>query len=362
MSKTDSEKQAHYRTGHVVSHAHWDREWRYPMWETRMMLIDFFDELIEVLESGTYSGFLLDGQVVPVLDYLEMRPEMSDRVKALVKSGKLEIGPWMILPDQYPIDGESMIRNLLCGIRKADELGGAFKVGYTSFGWGQTAQLPQIYSGFGIDIAMIGKRVSKERAPHSEFMWQSPDGSRLLSTRFGGWGRQNFYFKIHLTSLFGTDYEGKGWFYDWSKGGVAYHRADSNQMEQDHFRLDSPKNWYPELIKPELIDDVWKTTDESVLHYDRLMMNGCDYSAAQKLFPEMLNVLNSKDKKSGRKWVAATMSEFVTLMRQKIDCAALPVVNGELRDGPASAMTGNALTTSVAAGPYKIITIEVEIN
>ena len=63
------------RTAHVVSHIHWDREWRYPMWETRLMLVDFMDELVEVLETGRYPGFLLDGQVSPVLDYLEARPE-----------------------------------------------------------------------------------------------------------------------------------------------------------------------------------------------------------------------------------------------------------------------------------------------
>ncbi|UCD30526.1 MAG: hypothetical protein JSV03_08680, partial [Planctomycetota bacterium] len=59
------------RIAHIISHTHWDREWRYPIWETRLLLIDFMNELIEVLESGKYPGFLLDGQVAPVLDYLE---------------------------------------------------------------------------------------------------------------------------------------------------------------------------------------------------------------------------------------------------------------------------------------------------
>jgi mannosylglycerate hydrolase len=310
-----------------------------------MMLIDFFDEMIELLDSGAYPGFLLDGQVAPVLDYLEIKPEMTDKVKSLISSGKLQVGPWMILPDQYPIDGESMVRNLLLGIRKSQELGGVFKVGYTSFGWGQTAQLPQIYAGFGIDVAMIGKRVNKERAPKCEFIWQGPDGSSLLSTRFGGWGRQNFYFIIHLSSLFGTHYEGPGWFYDWAKGGIAYHRADTCQMEQDHFRLDAPECWHPETITPELMEQVWKTTDESVMTDDRLMMNGCDYTACQKFFPEMVKTLNKLDEKNGRKWLSVTMPQYVELMRQKIDRSKLTVVKGELRDGPSSAMTGNALTT-----------------
>lgn len=343
MKKTNN--KATKRTGHVVSHTHWDREWRYPIWETRLMLVDFMDELIGLLEKGTYPGFLLDGQVTPVLDYLEIRPEMTDRVKALVAADKLQIGPWLILPDEFPIDGESLVRNLLLGTRQACELGGVFNVGYTSFGWGQTAQLPQIYAGFGIDLGMVGKRVDKKRAPHSEFIWQAPDGSQMLTTRFGDLGRQNFYFCIHLSALFGMEHLGDTWYYDWAGGGLAFHRADREQMEQDHFRLDAPQKWFPDIITPELIDKTWETTDESVLADDRLMMNGCDYTAAQPMFPEMMKKLNDTDSAADRQWIHTTMSRFVEVMRQKLDRSQLPVVTGELRDGPAAAITGNALTT-----------------
>ncbi|MDQ1256169.1 MAG: 2-O-(6-phospho-alpha-D-mannosyl)-D-glycerate hydrolase, partial [Candidatus Hydrogenedentes bacterium] len=250
-----------------------------------------------------------------------------------------------VLPDEYPVDGEALVRNLVWGHRKCKELGGVFGVGYTSFGWGQTAQLAQIYAGFGMDVAMIGKRVGTHRAPHSEFLWRSPDGSELLATRFGDLGRQNFYFIIHLTSLFGTDHLGPGWRYDWSKGGVAYHRVDPEQMEQDHFRLDAPAEWFPESITPETIDAVWRSTDESVLEDDRLMMNGCDYTASQPMFPEMMDRLNATDSDPDREWVHTSMPAFVRLMQRKIDRARLAVVEGELRDGPSGPVTGNALTT-----------------
>ena len=341
MKKASKKK----RTAHVVAHTHWDREWRYPIWETRLMLIDFMDELVEVLESELCPGFLLDGQVLPVLDYLEIRPEMAGRVKALVARNKLQVGPWFSLPDEYPIDGECMVRNLLFGHRRAKELGRVFNVGYTPFGWGQTAQLPQIYAGFGIDVAMIGKRVSHERAPNSEFIWRGPDGTELLATRFGDLGRQNFYFKVHLSALFGVDHEGPEWVYDWANGGVAYHRADPEQMEQDHFRVDAPGRWFPETITPEMIEATWRTTDESVLEDDRLMMNGCDYTASQPMCPEMVDRLNEVDPDPDRQWVQTTMPEFVKLMQRKIDRSKLVVVEGELRDGPAGPVTGNALTT-----------------
>jgi mannosylglycerate hydrolase len=334
------------KTAHIVSHTHWDREWRYPIWQTRAMLLDFMDELVELLEKGDYPGFLLDGQVIPAIDYLDMRPEKTEAVKSLVKAGKLEIGPWYILPDEFPLDGESLVRNLLVGTRKAKQLGGGIRIGYTPFGWGQTAQLPQIYAGFGIDVALIGKKVSKDRAPDSEFAWIAPDGSRLLSSRFGDIGRQNFYFMVHLHSLFGrSNFSNEEWKYDITTDGVAYHRADRDYMEQDHFRLDAPADWHPEIITSQLLDETWKTTDQSVLESDRLMMNGCDYTAAQPLFPEMLERIRKVDTDSQRQWIHTTMAEFVKLIREKIDVSKLKEVHGELRDGPIQDVTGNALAT-----------------
>ncbi|MBN1489354.1 MAG: alpha-mannosidase [Phycisphaerae bacterium] len=333
------------RIGHVVSHTHWDREWRYPIWETRFMLVDFVDELIEVLERGQYPGFLLDGQCSPILDYLEIRPEQRERLTKLIAAGKLSIGPWYTLPDEYPVDGEALVRNLLRGRRVSDALGGVMNIGYTPFGWGQTAQLAQLYAGFGMDVALIGKRVSKDRAPQCEFIWRGPDGCELLATRFGEMGRQNFYFHVHLSALFGTDHFGPGWRYDWADGGVAFHRADDEQMEQDPHQVDAPVKWYPEYITRDLLDRVWATMDESVLADDRIMMNGCDYTASQPMFEQMMARMNEVDADTDREWVHETLPDYVQLMRESIDRSKLKVVEGELRDGPAAGVTGNALTT-----------------
>ena len=76
-------------------------------------------------------------------------------------------------------------------MRHAKKLGGCLKIAYLSFGWGQTAQLPQILAGFGIDFVFVGKNVNKERALRSEFFWRAPDGTRLLATRLGVGGRAN---------------------------------------------------------------------------------------------------------------------------------------------------------------------------
>lgn len=333
------------KIGHIVSHTHWDREWRYSMWQTRFMLVEVMDELIDNLESGKYKSFLMDGQVAPILDYLEIRPEKKARLQKLVSAGQIEIGPWYTLPDEFPVDGEALVRNLLWGDRLGREVGGCLKAGYTSFGWGQTAQLPQIYKGFGIDVAFIGKRVNKQRAPQSEFLWQAPDGTELITTRFGDAGRQNFYFHVHLTSLFGMDHFSPDWCYRWDQNAIIYHRADRDFYEQDMNRLDMPQNWHPEMITPELIEKVWATTDESAIAEDRIMMDGCDYVGSQKFLPEMIERLNAVDPDGSRVWKQTSLSEFVKIMQEKIDPQKLSLVEGELRDGPVVSMTGNALMT-----------------
>ena len=49
--------------GHVISLSHWDREWRYPLWESRAWLVEMLDHLLDLLDrEPRYRSFLLDGQ------------------------------------------------------------------------------------------------------------------------------------------------------------------------------------------------------------------------------------------------------------------------------------------------------------
>ena len=32
-------------TDNIINHTHWDREWRYSMWQTRFMLVEVMDEI-----------------------------------------------------------------------------------------------------------------------------------------------------------------------------------------------------------------------------------------------------------------------------------------------------------------------------
>ena len=128
------------KTAYVIPHSHWDREWRYPIWQNRSLLVDFMDELLDTMEKyPSYKQFIMDGQTVVLEDYLQIRPEKREQVGKYIKEGRLTAGPWYTLPDLYPLDGECLVRNLLKGYRASAKLGKTMKTAYTSFGWGQTA-------------------------------------------------------------------------------------------------------------------------------------------------------------------------------------------------------------------------------
>jgi Glycosyl hydrolases family 38 N-terminal domain len=177
------------RTLVVVSHTHWDREWYQPFEEFRARLVRMMDSLLELLDSDPeYRHFVLDGQTVPLEDYLEIRPDLRADIVRLVRARRLLIGPNYMLPDEFLIGGEAHIRNLMTGIRQARQFGEPMMVGYAPDAFGHIAHLPAILRGFGIDSVLIWRGVGDE-ATTSEFRWVAPDGSEVLALHFAyGYG------------------------------------------------------------------------------------------------------------------------------------------------------------------------------
>ena len=60
--------------------------------------------MLDRLEGDEALRFTLDGQLATVDDYLEIRPEAESRIRALVESGRLAIGPWQTLVDEFLVD------------------------------------------------------------------------------------------------------------------------------------------------------------------------------------------------------------------------------------------------------------------
>ena len=165
-------------TLHLIPHTHWDREWYLPFQSFRLKLVLLIDRLLAIMQADpNYRTFLLDGQTIVLDDYLELRPERANLLKDLIRAGRLQIGPWHILPDEFLVSPEATIRNLLQGERSARRFGSRMPIGYIPDPFGHIAQMPQILRGFEIETACVQRGLSDEPC---EFWWQAPDGSRVL--------------------------------------------------------------------------------------------------------------------------------------------------------------------------------------
>ncbi|TMK55355.1 MAG: alpha-mannosidase, partial [Actinobacteria bacterium] len=163
----------------IVPHTHWDREWYAPFQTMRARLVAFFDTLLDLLEADLdFARFLLDGQTAVIDDYLEIRPEAAARLRRLAASGRVQLGPWMILMDEFMVSGETIVRNLQRGLARADEFGGAMAVGYLPDMFSHIAQMPQLLRLAGLDHAVVWRGVPSA-VDRTAFWWEALDGSRV---------------------------------------------------------------------------------------------------------------------------------------------------------------------------------------
>jgi mannosylglycerate hydrolase len=167
------------RTVSIVPHTHWDREWHEPFQTFRLRLVDLLDDLLPAMEADpSYAHFLLDGQMAVVDDYLAVRPEAEGAIRRLCGSGRLAMGPWYILMDEFLVSGETMVRNLQRGLDRASSFGGAMPVGYLPDMFGHVAQMPQLLRSAGLEHAVVWRGVPQE-VGGTAFWWEAPDGSRV---------------------------------------------------------------------------------------------------------------------------------------------------------------------------------------
>jgi mannosylglycerate hydrolase len=170
----------------VFHHTHWDREWWATYQDFRIRLVEVIDQLLDTLDSDPgFKSFFLDSQTVVLRDYLEVRPYERRRLTEAIRAGRIQCGPWYILPDEFLVSGESHIRNLWLGRRVAAEFDIPLQqVGYLPDTFGHIAQMPQILRGFGIDNAFVWRGYGGGAAAKQDFHWEAPDGSGVLAMWF----------------------------------------------------------------------------------------------------------------------------------------------------------------------------------
>jgi len=303
---------------YYFSGTHWDREWYQDFQGFRFRLVKMVDDMIDYLEEDNGFGvYHFDGQTVVLEDYNQIAPENADRLKKLISDGKIKVGPWYDMPDEFLVSGESLIRNLMKGSKLAKKWGAeAWNYGYVCDIFGHIAQMPQIFNGFGIEMATVGRGTNQE--DETFLRWQSPDGSECMAFVLdpdGGYG--GFFAKV-ISCASDADEEIK------VKQYVDREIARSNSpvlflMDgNDHEAIHKDTTKYLEIIKK---------------LYPDINVHHCDLTeAAEKLaqvrekIPERMGELNktSIDVKSGfLHLITNTLSSYYTHKKMNDECQNL---------------------------------------
>lgn len=163
----------------IVYQTHWDREWYYTVDTYNIRLLQVMKRIIHLLDQDEIAYFVFDGQVRALEDYLSIcEPTEKEKVLFYVEQKRLIIGPWYVLSDEFLVSGESLIRNLEMGMKKAIEFGNTQTTGYLPDTFGHISQMPQILRQFQIDSAILWRGV----VPQDIFFnWDAPNGDSVFT-------------------------------------------------------------------------------------------------------------------------------------------------------------------------------------
>ena len=166
---------------YVVTHTHWDREWYHTAERFRQRLVRLVDEILDETPR-TGESFLLDGQAILLEDYLAVRPERAAELATALREGRMEAGPWYVLPDELIPSGEALVRNLALGRETVRRLRGeAPAVLYCPDSFGHPAVLPDLATGFGCEVIVLWRGFGGARWPSADVVrWHGAAGSSAI--------------------------------------------------------------------------------------------------------------------------------------------------------------------------------------
>ena len=270
---------------HLVTHTHWDREWYRTAEVFRQRLVDLVDELIGA-PPRQGEGFLLDGQAIVLDDYLAVRPDRA-RLESLLRDGRIEAGPWYVLPDELIPGGEALVRNLLVGRATLAALGATSPpVLYCPDSFGHPAALPEIAVGFGLPLIILWRGYGGSRWPRGDVVrWRAPSGAEALV--------------FHLPR-------------------DGYELGSSLPTEPVAARA----RW--ELIRAALVPR--STVGVS------LLQNGADHHARQAGRDEAVRLVQEFAEESKDRVYSSSMRAFAEALIARASAQRLPTIAGELRD------------------------------
>ncbi|MBI5093773.1 MAG: hypothetical protein HZB26_15185 [Candidatus Hydrogenedentes bacterium] len=211
----------------------------------------------------------------------------------MVRAGRLWVGPWYVLPDEFLVSPESLVRNLMLGHSISAEFGHTMKVGYVPDPFGHVAQLPQILNGFDLDTFLFARGLDvQEKDVKLEFEWSGLDGSRVLACN------QRFFYN-NAAFL--------GYRIVW---------GDSENLVQDR------------ALAIKRIGEACASLEKHTRCRTLLLNNGVDHSEHQPELPKLL--AQAAREFPQYRFKIASFEEYINTVKRELSGAKLQRLEGEL--------------------------------
>ena len=177
---------------HLFSHTHWDFEWYEVQEGYKLQLVRLIEHLLDALEKDPEFKFHFDGQVMPIMDYLEVLRERDHldnkngardaerKISKFVKRGQLHIGPCWSTPETSLISYESLIRNINRGIRFSNKFGPVSAIFYNADAFQYHSQVPQIIEGTGLKAAFTWRAYKQGKPLKDLSIWKGADKTPVI--------------------------------------------------------------------------------------------------------------------------------------------------------------------------------------
>jgi alpha-mannosidase len=173
---------------HMVGQSHIDLAWLWTFAQTHKKGIVTLEKVLLHIEQFPEFHFAVSS---PQLLYWikEDKPSLFKKIKEAVKKGNIELvgGSWVESDCMMP-DGEAFIRQRLYGMRfYRDEFKKLPNTEWFLDSFGYNVGLPQILTKSGAKFFWTSKLTWNRITdfPFVNFLWESPDGSRILTCNFG---------------------------------------------------------------------------------------------------------------------------------------------------------------------------------
>ncbi|MBC7477341.1 MAG: alpha-mannosidase [Pseudorhodobacter sp.] len=171
----------------ATGHAHIDLAWLWPMVETRRKAVRTFHTAIQYMDQ--FPEFQFNHSTAQLYDFIgQDDPALLAAITEKVRAGQWEpIGAMWVEPDTNMPSGESLVRQLLYGIRWFDkQFGKRSTVLWLPDVFGFSPVLPQLLRSVGMTSVFTIKTNWSEinKLPHDLFAWQGLDGSEVIMHTF----------------------------------------------------------------------------------------------------------------------------------------------------------------------------------